>query len=220
MAPQISNQMQQQQMSQMAGLQNQMANQMNPQVNQMNIQNQMSQQIPNQIPPNMNPQMAQQLANPVQTQMISQMHLQQRNPNAQSFPGPRNPTPTQYLTQSPTQGSVQSPAGSGGPMAGNQMVASPALVPSPSPQVSMMGGPQRSVGMAPSPSSSLNTPGQAVPTPSPMGMQEEQAYREKVRQLSKYIEPLRKMIARMGNDGERKLRSFRYQRIVLIYILF
>lgn len=83
------------------------------------------------------------------------------------------------------------------------MVASPALVPSPSPQVGGMMGAQRSVGMAPSPSGPLNTPGQAQPAPSPL--QDEQAYREKVRQLSKYIEPLRKMIARMGNDGERKL---------------
>lgn len=61
----------------------------------------------------------------------------------------------------------------------------------------------RSVGMAPSPSSSLNTPGQAVPTASPLAVQqEEQAYREKARQLSKYIEPLRRMIARIGNDGK------------------
>lgn len=95
-------------------------------------------------------------------------------------------------------GSVQSPAAQNNPLS-NQMVASPALVPSPSPQVGMIG--QRSVGMAPSPSGSLNTPGQAQPAPSPL--QDEQAYREKVRQLSKYIEPLRKMIARMGNDGER-----------------
>jgi mediator of RNA polymerase II transcription subunit 15 len=56
-------------------------------------------------------------------------------------------------------------------------------------------------GMAPSPSSSLNTPGPTVPTPSPCSLQEDQAYREKVRQLSKYIEPLRRMINRMGNDG-------------------
>lgn len=54
--------------------------------------------------------------------------------------------------------------------------------------------------MAPSPGTSLNTPGQ--PIQSPMGHQDEQAYREKVRQLSKYIDPLRKMIARIGNDGE------------------
>lgn len=55
--------------------------------------------------------------------------------------------------------------------------------------------------MASSPSNSLNTPGQSVPTPSPGNLLEEQQYREKVRQLSKYIEPLRKMIAKMGNDG-------------------
>lgn len=55
--------------------------------------------------------------------------------------------------------------------------------------------------MVSSPSNSLNTPGQSIPTPSPGNLSEEQQYREKVRQLSKYIEPLRKMIARMGNDG-------------------
>lgn len=55
--------------------------------------------------------------------------------------------------------------------------------------------------MASSPSNSLNTPGQSVATPSPGNLLEEQQYREKVRQLSKYIEPLRKMIAKMGNDG-------------------
>lgn len=53
--------------------------------------------------------------------------------------------------------------------------------------------------MAPSPSSSLNTPAGMGATPSPL--QEDQAYRDKVRQLSKYIEPLRRMIARMGNEG-------------------
>lgn len=38
--------------------------------------------------------------------------------------------------------------------------------------------------------------------PSPLA-QEDIAYREKVRQLSKYIEPLRKMIARIGNEGNK-----------------
>lgn len=38
--------------------------------------------------------------------------------------------------------------------------------------------------------------------PSPLA-QEDVAYREKVRQLSKYIEPLRKMIARIGNEGNK-----------------
>jgi hypothetical protein len=57
--------------------------------------------------------------------------------------------------------------------------------------------------MASSPSSCLNTPGGGggVPTPSPCSLQEDTAYRDKIRQLSKYIEPLRRMINRVGNDG-------------------
>lgn len=55
--------------------------------------------------------------------------------------------------------------------------------------------------MAPSPSSSLNTPGGVGATPSPQ--QEDQAYRDKVRQLSKYIEPLRRMIAKMSSEGSK-----------------
>lgn len=40
--------------------------------------------------------------------------------------------------------------------------------------------------------------------PSPMSRnQEDQAYLEKVKQLSKYIEPLRKMIARVDKDEGR-----------------
>lgn len=57
--------------------------------------------------------------------------------------------------------------------------------------------------MAPSPGSvNLNTPGQAVAVASPLNPQEDQLYREKYRQLTKYIEPLKKMIARIGNDGK------------------
>lgn len=61
------------------------------------------------------------------------------------------------------------------------------------------------LGNVPSPSSSvpsLNTPMNPSSNagPSPLA-QEDIAYREKVRQLSKYIEPLRKMIARIGNEG-------------------
>ncbi|CAG9567532.1 unnamed protein product [Danaus chrysippus] len=55
------------------------------------------------------------------------------------------------------------------------------------------------MGMAASPSSSLNTPvGGGVASPGG----EEAAYREKVRQLSKYIEPLRRMVLRMVSEGE------------------
>lgn len=137
---------------------------------------------------------------------MSQMQQQKpqtmiMNQMASNFP--RQPTPTQMFNQSSSP-SVQSPAG-----LGNQPpVASPALAPSPGSQMMINStGPPRSVGMAPSPGSSLNTPGQ--PTQSPMGagaMTDEQAYREKVRQLSKYIEPLRKMITKMGNEGKGKLK--------------
>lgn len=123
------------------------------------------------------------------------MIINQINPNF-----PRNPTPNQMFNQSPSP-SVQSPAGLGS----QPPVASPALASSPGAQMNMIGstGPPRSIGLAPSPGSSLNTPGQ--PSQSPMAggaMSDEQAYRDKVRQLSKYIEPLRKMIAKMGNDGK------------------
>lgn len=56
--------------------------------------------------------------------------------------------------------------------------------------------------MVASPSSSLNTPlGGGVGSPGG----EEVAYREKVRQLSKYIEPLRRMVQRMVSEGESEL---------------
>lgn len=58
------------------------------------------------------------------------------------------------------------------------------------------------MGLAPSPSSSINTPGQSVAVPSPLNPHEEQQYREKYRQLTKYIEPLKRMVARIGNDGK------------------
>ncbi|KAK0179543.1 hypothetical protein PV327_005286 [Microctonus hyperodae] len=172
---------------------------------QQNIPNQMQAQMANQIGGNMgnmqvNPQAINQMG-PGQMgpgQMPPQITHMQRKPveimNA-GFPGPRNVTPNQFLRQSPSP-SAPSPASLGAP-GSNQMVASPALVPSASPQHPMMAG-QRSIGMAPSPSSSLNTPGGVGATPSP---HDDQAYRDKIRQLSKYIEPLRKMITKMGNEG-------------------
>ncbi|KAK9743728.1 hypothetical protein QE152_g8389 [Popillia japonica] len=162
--------------------------------------------------------MAPQMATQMSTQMLGQMQSIQRKSgegmimSAPNTNFPRNPTPTQFLSQSPSP-SVQSPAGMGGPQATNQMVASPALAPSPSSQINIMGG-QRSVGMAPSPSSSLNTPGQT--NQSPMAMQDEQAYRDKVRQLSKFIEPLRKMIQKMGNDGEHVEKTAKMKKLLEI----
>ncbi|KAH0954111.1 hypothetical protein HN011_011162 [Eciton burchellii] len=200
--PQQMNQMVPGQMSQLAAgqmqqnMQSQMQNQLPSQISQIGgpigIQTNMPQQM-NQIGPGqLGPGQMQQQLN----------HIQRKPPEMMNagFPGPRNVTPNQFLRQSPSP-SAPSPAGLGAPSS-NQMVASPALVPSPSPQHAIMTGPSRpvnSVGMAPSPSSSLNTPGGVGATPSPQ--QEDQAYRDKVRQLSKYIEPLRRMIAKMSNEG-------------------
>ncbi|XP_070159334.1 mediator of RNA polymerase II transcription subunit 15-like [Polyergus mexicanus] len=189
-------QMQQNMQSQM---QNQLPGQMNNQIAGPigSIQTSMPQQM-NQIGPG---QLGPGQLGP--GQMQQQLNHIQRKPNEMlntAFPGPRNVTPNQFLRQSPSP-SAPSPAGLGAPSS-NQMVASPALVPSPSPQHAIMTGPSRSVnsiGMAPSPSSSLNTPGGVGATPSPQ--QEDQAYRDKVRQLSKYIEPLRRMIAKMSSEG-------------------
>lgn len=61
--------------------------------------------------------------------------------------------------------------------------------------------------MAQSPSNTnLNTPGQSGAAPSPLNPQEEHLYREKYRQLTKYIEPLKRMMARMGSDDEKLLK--------------
>lgn len=150
---------------------------------------------------------------------------------------PRNVTPTQFLVQSPTSSAqqVQSPASvgvvggptgpipmpptsMGGQQPHQQMIPSPVLAPSPGgTSAGMVITPgqqgQRSVGgPTPSPSSSLNTPGQ----PGQSQMQDEQAYREKVRQLSKYIEPLRKMIARMGNEGEHMEKTSKMKKLLEI----
>ncbi|KAJ8978013.1 hypothetical protein NQ317_002775 [Molorchus minor] len=212
MSNQMANQIRLQQM-QNSGM-NQMPNQIPSHLgNQMQnpVQNQMSGQLPSQMQMqgNMGGNMATQIQNQMMggmSQMSQQkpqtMMMNQINPNF-----PRNPTPTQMFSQSPSP-SVQSPVGLGS----QPPVASPVLAPSPGAQMNMIGsaGPPRSVGMAPSPGNSLNTPGQ--PSQSPMGggaMTEEQAYREKVRQLSKYIEPLRKMITKMGNEDIEKMSKMK-----------
>ncbi|CAH0556823.1 unnamed protein product [Brassicogethes aeneus] len=211
MGQQMGGQQMAQQMPNQIPIQMQQSN-VNPLQNQMNpqMQNQMQNQVPNQMGNQMMGQMQIQMGGNInmQNQMGNQMLAQgqQMNPNRQ-VPNMMmvNCPPQNFRTQNPQQifnqapsPSVQSPAS-----LGQQPVASPALAPSPGSQM-MMGsqGPPRSVGMAPSPGASLNTPGQ--PNQSPMGGvgQDEQAYREKVRQLSKYIEPLRKMIAKIGNDGK------------------
>lgn len=89
----------------------------------------------------------------------------------------------------------------------NMMACSPAgnqFIPSPVSQAGMPSpaGGQRS--MVPSPMSTANTPQNEPP-----GSVEEQQYLEKVSQLAKYIEPLKRMIARIGNEDESKLEKMK-----------
>lgn len=63
---------------------------------------------------------------------------------------------------------------------------------------SPVGAQNRSNSLAPSPSSQVNTPLNPA-------SQEEKEYLEKVKSLEKYIEPLRKMILRIGNEDNDKL---------------
>ncbi|CAG9825305.1 unnamed protein product [Phaedon cochleariae] len=155
-----------------------------PMGGQMQMGGGMGGQMQNQMMGGM-PQMAQQKP---PTMMINQMNA--------NFP--RNAPPPQMFQQSPTP-SAQSPAG----MGQQQPVASPSLAPSPG----MM---PRSVGMAPSPGGSLNTPaGQPGQSPGGAAMTDEQAYMEKVRHLRKYIDPLRKMITKMGNEDVEKMSKMK-----------
>jgi len=86
------------------------------------------------------------------------------------------PAPAPYHAQSP-QGQV------------NLNQASPHAVPSPG---------QRAGSLAPSPSSQVNTPMNPV-------NQEEREYLDKLKSLEKYIEPLRRVIRRHGNEENEKL---------------
>lgn len=137
-----------------------------PVQNQMggNIQGQMGASMQNQMGP-MQSQMGgpmgpgAQMGSPMSAQMS---HMVQKNAQARTMNA-------QFIRQTPTP-PQQSPVGL---QHTNQMVASPALVPSPSP-AAPMSSMQRSVGMAPSPSGSLNTPGQAQPLSSPCNVAEDQ----------------------------------------------
>ncbi|XP_033216804.1 mediator of RNA polymerase II transcription subunit 15 [Belonocnema kinseyi] len=184
------------QMSQMG---NQMAGGQQPQNMQNQIQNQVPGQMGGSIGGGMQPQMSQMGSGQIgPNQMQQQMHNVQRKPPEMmnvGFHGPRNVTPNQFLNQSPSS-SAPSPGGLGAPQS-NQMVPSPALAPSPMSQPSVLSG-QRSIGMAPSPSSSLNTPAGIGAAPSPM---EDHVYKETLRRLMKYIDPLRKMVARSNGEG-------------------
>ncbi|KAJ8682818.1 hypothetical protein QAD02_018610 [Eretmocerus hayati] len=216
MSQQMAMQANQQQQQQISGPQ------MGPNQMQQAVQNQMQNQMVNhQMGGPMNPALQSQSSPSQQQQQqqhMNQMNAMQMNVNQMTqqqlshlqrkpveimnsgYPGPRNMTPNQFLGQSPSP-SVPSPGGLAAP-GSNQMVSSPALVPSPNPHA-MLGGP-RSMGMAPSPSSSLNTPagmiGGAVPSPV-QDEQVSQACKEKIQKLRKWIDPLNRMILKLTNEG-------------------
>ncbi|KAI8427451.1 hypothetical protein MSG28_001987 [Choristoneura fumiferana] len=146
---------------------------------------------------------------------MNMLHMQSRVPPKQDVGmvgyGARAQPPQQFLRQSPSP-SAPSP-NMPGPSPVSMGVMGGAL-PSPMGALGSCGvgvgspsshlqhhQPQQRVGMnmVASPSSSLNTP-LGAGAASPGG--EEAAYREKVRQLSKYIEPLRRMVHRMVSEGE------------------
>ncbi|XP_060880593.1 mediator of RNA polymerase II transcription subunit 15 isoform X1 [Metopolophium dirhodum] len=122
---------------------------------------------------------------------------------------PRSVANNQFLSHNSPSSPQQSPVNV--LPSGNQMIGSPS-----GPQLTpggQMSGPIRSIGNVPSPGNSvpsLNTPMNPSSNagPSPLA-QEDIAYREKVRQLSKYIEPLRKMIAHIGNEDVEKLSKMK-----------
>ncbi|XP_064121852.1 mediator of RNA polymerase II transcription subunit 15-like isoform X2 [Macrobrachium nipponense] len=128
---------------------------------------------------------------------------------------PRVPSPG-FLVGMPRQGT---PCASASPV---PSLSAPSNQPSPafiSPSPSMVpspGGMGRGAGQlsaSPSPSGMLNTPGQPQ-QPSPAqcvsnSQVDDAAYREKVRELSKYIEPLRRVIERIGNEDVEKSRKMK-----------
>lgn len=115
----------------------------------------------------------------LQQQVLNSQQQQQLQQNNQAGGGPQGPP------------SIPNP----------QMIPSPALVPSSSPQMpGLMQNPNQRQQMRQSPSAPLNTPGQ-VQQNSPFNPQEDQLYREKYKQLTKYKETLKRMVAKFRNDG-------------------
>ncbi|GAB6030305.1 mediator complex subunit Med15 [Chamberlinius hualienensis] len=146
----------------------------------------------------------------------SQQQQQQQNQQQQQQ---RQPTPNQFLNQHQVVGThqmVPSPVHQmPTSLSSSQMAPSPVpylpshspqIVPSPASMSSHGGGGQTpgrqsTMGGAPSPGSALNTPMSLSGIQSPANrIQEDQAYLEKLKQLQKYIEPLRRLIARLDKE--------------------
>jgi len=207
MSLQQQQQQQQQQMMQQQQAQQQAQQQQQQRMMQMNIQQQQQGGIRMQQRPQGMSQLEQRLQQQQQQQHQQQQQQQQpgimmqRGGVMQRMPGPPMPrAPPPGYIRGPSPGlSVSSPAlVPQGPspvptyaQSPQQMQPSPGqgMVPSP------MGGKQTS-SLNPSPSSGVNTPLGAPAS------QEDREYLEKVKQLEKYIEPLRRMIHKIGNEND------------------
>jgi mediator of RNA polymerase II transcription subunit 15 len=209
MNPQMMNQM----VPNVANVPGQMQGGNQPQLNQMMNQNNPGMMPGGQMMPGvrgmapnpgiMNPmntgqQQQQQIMNMQQQMRKQDMMMTNQGPQQGPFPQQvRNVAPN-FLRQSPSPMSVPSPIGLSQSQH-NTMVASPAMVPSP--QAPQRPGMQNV--MAPSPSANMNTPGQPQGdyVQSPMNPHDDQIYREKYNQLTKYKEPLKKVIQRVGPEN-------------------
>lgn len=130
-------------------------------------------------------------------------------PHGQAGPGMpmmRGQAPIYSMNPSPNMVQGNSPGGQMMMPAQSPMGPTGHFVPSP--QNPNVPSPQR-MGMAPSPSqTSIRTPGSHNQSHNPEHQQTDE-YLEKVRQLGKYIEPLRKMIAKIGNEDQEKLQKMK-----------
>ncbi|XP_069613397.1 mediator of RNA polymerase II transcription subunit 15 isoform X5 [Ranitomeya imitator] len=114
----------------------------------------------------------------------------------QSMPPPPQPSPQPSQPMSQPNSNVSSGT-----------APSPSFMPSPSPQPSQSPASARTPQnfSVPSPGP-LNTPGNpnSVMSPASTSQSDEQQYLEKLKQLSKYIEPLRRMINKIDKNEDRK----------------
>ncbi|CAI9719849.1 mediator of RNA polymerase II transcription subunit 15 [Octopus vulgaris] len=166
-------------------------------------------------------QQPQQQQSAPQQQMVGQQ-MAVSGPNQLPFQGgnppsvPRSMVQSPYMSpqqygQSPSQvqpasnvsqlNTAHSPA-----TQSSHMVHSPANLAAPSPNTHIVPSPvSRNAAMgAPSPGSALNTPGNPGSVGTTASPSEDQAYLEKLKQLSKYIDPLRRMIRKTETEEDNK----------------
>ena len=128
-------------------------------------------------------------------------------PGMQYMAGPSPGGAGGMMPQGSPMGMQQQQQGGPSP-AGGQFIHSPQSVPSPA---SVPMRPMPSSMQAPSPAGSM--PNSAANTPmnpdQQPGSVEDQQYAEKVRELSRFIEPLRQKIAAMGREDDEKLAKMR-----------